>query len=141
MPPQAFSFDNVTLCILEPLDSDMDGTPDSSDPDDDNDQLPDTLEEQLGTNPILADSDSNGTLDGDEDSDSDGLSNLEELLITLTDPADQNSLFRVCLKQHPTNPEDLTLIFPTHLGRTYHCLLYTSPSPRDQRGSRMPSSA
>ena len=24
---------------------------------------------------------------------------------------------------------------------TYHCLLYTSPSPRDQRGSRMPSSA
>ena len=24
---------------------------------------------------------------------------------------------------------------------TYVCLLYTSPSPRDQRGSRMPSSA
>ena len=24
---------------------------------------------------------------------------------------------------------------------TNHCLLYTSPSPRDQRGSRMPSSA
>ena len=23
----------------------------------------------------------------------------------------------------------------------YNCLLYTSPSPRDQRGSRMPSSA
>ena len=27
------------------------------------------------------------------------------------------------------------------LGRQYDCLLYTSPSPRDQRGSRMPSSA
>ena len=32
------------------------------------------------------------------------------------------------------------------LGNTFHlmlrpCLLYTSPSPRDQRGSRMPSSA
>ena len=27
------------------------------------------------------------------------------------------------------------------LGRTTPCLLYTSPSPRDQRGSRMPSSA
>ena len=27
----------------------------------------------------------------------------------------------------------------THMGRP--CLLYTSPSPRDQRGSRMPSSA
>ena len=26
-------------------------------------------------------------------------------------------------------------------GGTYICLLYTSPSPRDQRGSRMPSSA
>ena len=25
--------------------------------------------------------------------------------------------------------------------RVYVCLLYTSPSPRDQRGSRMPSSA
>ena len=27
------------------------------------------------------------------------------------------------------------------LGRYHNCLLYTSPSPRDQRGSRMPSSA
>ena len=26
-------------------------------------------------------------------------------------------------------------------GKSYNCLLYTSPSPRDQRGSRMPSSA
>ena len=26
-------------------------------------------------------------------------------------------------------------------GRNLSCLLYTSPSPRDQRGSRMPSSA
>ena len=26
-------------------------------------------------------------------------------------------------------------------GLGYYCLLYTSPSPRDQRGSRMPSSA
>ena len=28
--------------------------------------------------------------------------------------------------------------FRTHV---FDCLLYTSPSPRDQRGSRMPSSA
>ena len=27
------------------------------------------------------------------------------------------------------------------INRSYYCLLYTSPSPRDQRGSRMPSSA
>ena len=30
-------------------------------------------------------------------------------------------------------------LFPS--ARDYLCLLYTSPSPRDQRGSRMPSSA
>ena len=29
----------------------------------------------------------------------------------------------------------------TELLEDYDCLLYTSPSPRDQRGSRMPSSA
>ena len=28
-----------------------------------------------------------------------------------------------------------------NLGLPWYCLLYTSPSPRDQRGSRMPSSA
>jgi len=28
-----------------------------------------------------------------------------------------------------------------HIARMWPCLLYTSPSPRDQRGSRMPSSA
>ena len=27
------------------------------------------------------------------------------------------------------------------IDQSYGCLLYTSPSPRDQRGSRMPSSA
>ena len=29
----------------------------------------------------------------------------------------------------------------TDLTWSFSCLLYTSPSPRDQRGSRMPSSA
>ena len=37
------------------------------------------------------------------------------------------------------------LYFFTYQAQTkqpyYDCLLYTSPSPRDQRGSRMPSSA
>ena len=37
--------------------------------------------------------------------------------------------------QAQTNPDAL------HLLRIYHCLLYTSPSPRDKRQSRMPSSA
>ena len=31
--------------------------------------------------------------------------------------------------------------FPSELEEVPGCLLYTSPSPRDQRGSRMPSSA
>ena len=37
---------------------------------------------------------------------------------------------------HPRETENI--VSGLHLGR---CLLYTSPSPRDQRGSRMPSSA
>ena len=32
-------------------------------------------------------------------------------------------------------------LFMQPLAEAMHCLLYTSPSPRDQRGSRMPSSA
>ena len=35
-------------------------------------------------------------------------------------------------------PEDMIIV---SLDSIYPCLLYTSPSPRDQRGSRMPSSA
>ena len=34
----------------------------------------------------------------------------------------------------PPSLDEARLLFP-------HCLLYTSPSPRDQRGARMPSSA
>ena len=41
--------------------------------------------------------------------------------------------------------ELLTVLGPSGCGKTtllnITCLLYTSPSPRDQRGSRMPSSA
>ena len=35
--------------------------------------------------------------------------------------------------------ERIKQTYPNH--GIYGCLLYTSPSPRDQRGSRMPSSA
>ena len=42
-----------------------------------------------------------------------------------------------------TNAPDaeLFIVYATVEGRVTTCLLYTSPSPRDQRGSRMPSSA
>ena len=36
--------------------------------------------------------------------------------------------------------DELATSFP-HNRLPQHCLLYTSPSPRDQRGARMPSSA
>ena len=44
-------------------------------------------------------------------------------------------------RSEEANPQlaiDIRLIVEPH---TQSCLLYTSPSPRDQRGSRMPSSA
>ena len=43
----------------------------------------------------------------------------------------------------PGSQEELlhTLVSLVDQGRQIFCLLYTSPSPRDQRGSRMPSSA
>ena len=37
--------------------------------------------------------------------------------------------------------EEKDLCISLFTGRLRFCLLYTSPSPRDQRGSRMPSSA
>ena len=49
------------------------------------------------------------------------------------------------LKHHEYGVGDLVLVSTEHvnrrLGKRSTCLLYTSPSPRDQRGSRMPSSA
>ena len=37
--------------------------------------------------------------------------------------------------------EDLVINIMNNETRVYYCLLYTSPSPRDVRSSRMPSSA
>ena len=49
------------------------------------------------------------------------------------------------LYKHVQSKEDLLVALATrqarHTRQLYGCLLYTSPSPRDQRGSRMPSSA
>ena len=39
------------------------------------------------------------------------------------------------------DPQEATALTREILDLTKDCLLYTSPSPRDQRGSRMPSSA
>ena len=42
---------------------------------------------------------------------------------------------------HRGAPLSLGTVCEGHLQCGYHCLLYTSPSPRDKRQSRMPSSA
>jgi len=111
-PSQAFSFDKVTVSIVQPnVDRDGDGILDSD-------------EILLGTNPNLPDSDNNGVDDGDEDFDDDGQSNFAELNITQTDALDANSLFTICLEPHPTSPGILLLTFPTLTGRTYE--IFTS---------------
>ena len=54
-----------------------------------------------------------------------------------------NSNFNVCLIEAGSKDNDVRLHVP--LGFAFlgdkSCLLYTSPSPRDKRQSRMPSSA
>ena len=50
------------------------------------------------------------------------------------------------LKQHTkivtlTDGTAAVAVAPAYQGRVMTCLLYTSPSPRDKRQSRMPSSA
>ena len=47
---------------------------------------------------------------------------------------------RVIVKEDLLLGEDVLSKFGS-TGRVYDCLLYTSPSPRDKRQSRMPSSA
>ena len=54
---------------------------------------------------------------------------LRELLDAYADAVCQN------------NPDDWGLCWAKDGVWSMPCLLYTSPSPRDQRGSRMPSSA
>src|SRR5262249_25565233 len=58
--------------------------------DTDYDGLSDGLELQLGTDPLVRDSNGNGTRDGDEDADGDGLGLARELALG-TDPADADT--------------------------------------------------
>ena len=50
------------------------------------------------------------------------------------------TILELVLKHDPTFHKGKMEERPSAKGN-YTCLLYTSPSPRDQRGSRMPSSA
>ena len=79
--------DAFPLDANEDTDTDADGIGDNADTDKDGDGLSDQEEEALGTNPLLEDTDADGTKDGEEDADGDGANNLEELLAG-SDPTD-----------------------------------------------------
>ncbi|MFB5069588.1 MAG: hypothetical protein F6I01_008855 [Aerococcus sanguinicola] len=87
--------------ILAVLDSDGDGLPDYLEEhyrtnkfkiDTDDDQLTDFIEiSRTFTNPLLADTDGNGVPDASEDSDKDGLTNIEEVETYQTNPGFDDS--------------------------------------------------
>jgi len=52
---------------------------------------------------------------------------------------DSNSVFRI--ENNTSVYQEFNSPIDSKAGILFTCLLYTSPSPRDQRGSRMPSSA
>ena len=56
------------------------------------------------------------------------------------DPAEEESARKVALEESVTDAVAQGLSV-SKAERLRGCLLYTSPSPRDQRGARMPSSA
>ncbi|MCP4994829.1 MAG: RHS repeat protein, partial [Gammaproteobacteria bacterium] len=56
----------LTKTIVVEIDTDGDGIPDITDPDDDNDGLTDIEELSLGTDPLNPDTDGDGDSDGDE---------------------------------------------------------------------------
>ena len=57
-------------------------------------------------------------------------------------PPNEKPMPKLTDKELLNYPEPSTSeVVPNHVARYWDCLLYTSPSPRDQRGSRMPSSA
>ncbi|MCK5561270.1 MAG: hypothetical protein KAJ51_11770, partial [Thermoplasmata archaeon] len=79
------------------IDSDMDGTPNAQDPDDDNDGISDKEELKIGTHPLKKDTDGDGLSDYEElityetspvnaDTDNDGLTDYYEIKISKTDP-------------------------------------------------------
>jgi hypothetical protein len=108
--------DEVTEGQSDPLDSgsvppdnDMDRTSDINDPDDDNDGMPDTWEnEHPGLNPM--------TNDANEDNDADGQVNYAEYLAG-TDPLDPSSVFAP--EEIAVTSGALTLKWSSVPGKTY----------------------
>jgi len=94
--------DYSDIVRLENLDSDRDGITNANDDDDDNDGLSDSLELDLGSNPIVSDTDYDGLNDGEEyntyntdlldrDTDGDGIMDGPEVSVHNTDPNELDS--------------------------------------------------
>jgi len=94
--------DNDPACTVDCSDFDGDGRPDCADPDDDNDNLPDSNEVVRGTDPKNPDTDGDGLLDGEEvnnygtdpknpDTDADGLSDGAEVKNHGTNPTNPDT--------------------------------------------------
>ena len=60
---------------------------------------------------------------------------------TKYDKLPTQEVLRINLGQRNDLSEEIYKDAISRIAGFSHCLLYTSPSPRDQRGSRMPSSA
>ena len=110
-----FPFTNIVIAPMDG-DTDNDGVPDFTDQDSDNDGILDMDEGVVCTTIDLSDDNGN----------TDALNTFNNAMITVGGP----------------NGAVIQIEDPLELNGTASiCLLYTSPSPRDQRGSRMPSSA
>ena len=57
------------------------------------------------------------------------------------DPKEVEDVVLGCAQQQGSQAINIGRLAGIAAGLPDNCLLYTSPSPRDQRGSRMPSSA
>ena len=66
---------------------------------------------------------------------------FDEAVILTADGVGEWATTTVAVGKNETLEIKKEIHFPHSLGLLYSCLLYTSPSPRDKRQSRMPSSA
>ena len=76
------------------------------------------------------------------------LDRLEPYLTELTDEEFHQSIVQLITRTKDRhlafqgrNPNGISAVLPFQIERCWICLLYTSPSPRDKRQTRMPSSA
>ncbi|PJB30541.1 MAG: hypothetical protein CO109_14800, partial [Deltaproteobacteria bacterium CG_4_9_14_3_um_filter_65_9] len=107
-----------TVANADQLDTDGDLAGNACDPDDDNDGLTDDFETTAtGTDPLLADTDGNGTLDGAEDPDVDGLTNTQEQTLG-TGPLDGTTA-PFALTGLTVNAASAALTWPSVAGRDF----------------------